>query len=65
MNDIAETKMEYIANRLKITSQTVSKYLKFFEDKNYISKGKHYYKCQYLAKDKPVKEEVLLKPIFI
>lgn len=62
MNDIAETKMEDIANRLKITRQTVSKYLKFFEDKNYITKGKHFYKCQFLAKDMPVKKEL---PILI
>ncbi len=65
MNDIFETKMEDIAKRLKITRQTVSKYLKFFEDKNYISKGKHYYKCQYLAKDKPVKQDEPITPIFI
>ena len=62
MNDIDETKMEVIANRLKITRQTVSKYLKFFEDKNYITKGKHFYKCQFLAKDMPVKNEL---PILI
>ena len=65
MNDIFETKMEDIAKRLKITRQTVSKYLKFFEDKNYISKGKHYYKCQYVAKDKPVKQDEPITPIFI
>jgi biotin operon repressor len=65
MNDIFETKMEDIAKRLKITRQTVSKYLKFFEDKNYISKGKHYYKCQYLAKDKPVRQDEPITPIFI
>jgi DNA-binding MarR family transcriptional regulator len=59
MNDIAETKMEDIAQRMKITRQTASKYLKAFEADNQIIKtNKGLYKCKYLAKDTPVKPDV-------
>lgn len=55
MNDIAETKIEDIASRLGITRQTTSKYIKYFLDIDQITKGQHFYKCKYLAKeDKPV-----------
>lgn len=61
INDIAETTIEGIANRMGITRQTTSKYLKFFVDKGHITKGKHYYKCHYLAKeDKPKEEQPLI-----
>jgi DNA-binding MarR family transcriptional regulator len=59
MNDIAETKIEDIAERLKITRQTTSKYIKAFLDSNQITKGRCSYKCQYLAKNTPVKAEPL------
>ena len=65
MNDIAETKVEDIAKRLKITRQTTSKYLKAFEDGNYITKGRCSYKCQFLAKDIPMKVDEPINPIFI
>ena len=59
MNDIAETKMEDIAQRMKITRQTASKYLKAFEADNQIIKtNKGLYKCKYLAKETPVKPDV-------
>lgn len=51
MNDIAETKIEDIASRLGITRQTTSKYLKYFLSIDQITKGKHFYKCKYLAKE--------------
>jgi len=52
MNDIVETKIEDIANRLKITRQTMSKYLKFFIANNYLSLSKTgLYKCKYLKYD--------------
>lgn len=52
MNDIVETKIEDIANRLKITRQTMSKYLKFFVANNYLSLSKTgLYKCKYLKYD--------------
>ena len=55
MVDIMETKMEDIAQRLKITRQTASKYIKYFLDGNYLTKGKVSYKSHYLAnKDVPV-----------
>lgn len=58
MNDIVETKIEDIANRLKITRQTASKYLKQFVDSGYLHKSRNgIYRCQYLAKDMPVKPE--------
>ena len=59
LNDIAETTIEGIANRMGITRQTTSKYLKQLEDKGHITKGRHYYKCHYLAKEpnEKIKEE--------
>ena len=58
MNDIVETKIEDIANRLKITRQTASKYLKQFVDSGFLHKSRNgMYRCQYLAKDMPVKPE--------
>lgn len=48
LNDIAETKIEDIANRLGITRQTASKYLKIFLNEGYITKPKHLYICKYL-----------------
>lgn len=52
INDIAETTIEGIANRLGITRQTTSKYLKYFVDNGQITKGRFYYKCHYLANTK-------------
>lgn len=50
---ILETKIEDIANRIGVTRQTMSKYLKFFSDNDYILKpdGRRYryYRCKYLA----------------
>jgi len=53
MNDIVETKIEDIANRLKICRQTASKYLKKFLDIGQLHKSSsgHFYQCQYLDKD--------------
>ena len=61
INDIVETTIEGIANRIGITRQTTSKYLKFFVEKNHITKGR-YYKCHYLAKEpkEDIKEEQLI-----
>ena len=64
MNDIVETKIEDIGNRIGICRQTASKYLKQFLASGYIIQNSRsgMYKCQYLAKDKPVdkkpKEEI-------
>lgn len=53
MNDIAETKIEDIATRLKITRQTTSKYLKQFVGLGYLHQTRNgIYQCQYLAKEK-------------
>lgn len=62
INDIAETTIEGIANRMGITRQTTSKYLKQLEDKGHITKGRLYYKCHYLAKEpkEDIKEEQLI-----
>ena len=60
INDIAETTIEGIANRIGITRQTMSKYLKYFVDNNYITKGNHYYKCHYLAKEPKSQTSILL-----
>ena len=58
MVDIMEMKMEDIAQRLKITRQTASKYIKYFLENNYLTKGKVSYKSHYLAnKDVPVVED--------
>lgn len=65
MNDIAETKIEDIAKQLKITRQTTSKYLKYFLDIEQISKGKHFYKCKYLAKEDKPETKIETKPISI
>lgn len=55
MNDIAETKIEDIACRLKITRQTASKYIKAFIKTNQITEGNCGYKCHYLAnKEVPI-----------
>lgn len=51
MNEIAETKIEEIAELIGITRQTCSKYIKYFLDINQIYKGKYFYICKYLAKD--------------
>lgn len=55
-NTIRETTIEGLANRIGITRQTMSKYLKYFLDNNYISKPELYYRCKYLAKDSVIKE---------
>jgi DNA-binding MarR family transcriptional regulator len=62
INDIAETTIEGIANRMGITRQTTSKYLKQLEDKGHITKGRLYYKCHYLVKEpkEDTKEEQLI-----
>ena len=63
LNELAETKIEDIASRLKITRQTTSKYLKYFEGINQITKGKYFYKCHYLATEKVLakkKEEMII-----
>ena len=56
MNDIAETKIEDIANRLKICRQTTSKYLKKFLEVGQLHKSSsgRFYQCQYLDRDIPV-----------
>ena len=56
MNDIAETKIEDIAKRLKITRQTTSKYLKKFLEVGQLHKSSsgRFYQCQYLDRDIPV-----------
>ena len=66
INDIAETTIEGIANRIGITRQTMSKYLKYFVDKKQITKGKHFYKCHYLA-NKPMKADTSItnEPLYI
>lgn len=51
MNDIQETNIGNIAKRIGVTRQTMSKYIKFFLDNNYITKGEWFYKCHYLAKE--------------
>lgn len=52
LNDIYETNIEDIAIRLKISRQTMSKYLKMFIQMNLIQKSKNgIYSCQYLFKD--------------
>lgn len=52
LNDIYETNIEDIAIRLKISRQTMSKYLKMFIQMNLIHKSKNgIYSCQYLFKD--------------
>lgn len=63
INDIAETTIEGIANRMGITRQTTSKYLKFFVDKGHITKGRLYYKCHYLAKEDIKEEQPLITEI--
>lgn len=66
INDIAETTIEGIASRIGVTRQTMSKYLKYFVDKNQITKGRHYYKCHYLAnKDIPVVQDDSVKTYYI
>jgi DNA-binding MarR family transcriptional regulator len=60
INDIAETTIEGIASRIGVTRKTMSKHLKYFIDNNYITKGKHFYQCRYLAK-----EEINLESIII
>ena len=51
MNEIIERKIEDIANRLKITRQTTSKYLKSFLNNGYLSLSESgLYKCKYLVK---------------
>ena len=58
MNDIVESKIEDIANRIGICRQTASKYLKQFITSGYIHQSRNgIYQCQYLAKDMPVKPE--------
>lgn len=58
--DIMETTIEGIAKRIGITRQTMSKYLKFFSDNDYILKpdGRRYryYKCKYLANTRRLPE---------
>lgn len=49
LNEIVETTVEGIAKRIGVTRQTMSKYLKSFEEKEQIFKGKHYWTCKYLA----------------
>lgn len=63
INDIAETTIEGIANRMGITRQTMSKYLKYFVDNNYITKGNHYYKCHYLAKEYKEEQQLIINII--
>lgn len=64
MNDIGETKVEDIAKRIGICRQTASKYLKQFIKSGYLHLSRFgIYKCQYLAKDMPIKPE--LKPLNI
>ena len=56
MNDIVESKIEDIANRIGICRQTASKYLKQFITSGYLHLSRNgIYQCQYLAKDMPVK----------
>lgn len=51
MNEIIERKIEDIANRLKITRQTMSKYLRYFLDNGFLSLSESgLYKCKYLVK---------------
>lgn len=61
INDIVETTIEGIANRIGVTRQTMSKYLKYFVEKKQITKGKHFYKCHYLAKEP--KEDIKVEPL--
>lgn len=64
MNDIAETKIEDIATRLKITRQTTSKYLKQFVGLGYLHQTRYgIYQCQYLARDMP--EKAVTEPLNI
>ena len=66
MNDIAETRIEDIANRLQISRQTTSKYIKMFLEKNYLTKGDCSYKCHYLANNEiPIRPEHNNLPIII
>lgn len=51
MNEIVERKIEDIADRLKITRQTTSKYLKSFLNNGFLMKSESgLYKCKYLIK---------------
>jgi len=60
MNDIADRKIEDIANKIGICRQTTSKYLKQFITSGYLNQSRNgIYQCQYLAKDIPVKQETL------
>lgn len=60
MNDILETKIEDIANRLKITRQTASKYLKKFVEMGQLTKTRNgIYQCQYLDKQESSKNILL------
>ena len=64
MNDIAETKIEDIATRLKITRQTTSKYLKQFVGLGYLHHTRYgISQCQYLARDMP--EKAVTEPLNI
>ena len=56
MNDIAETKIEDIADKIGICRQTASKYLKKFVRLGYLHQTKYgIYQCKYL--DKAIKEK--------
>ena len=66
INDIVETTIEGIANRIGVTRQTMSKYLKYFVDNGHITKGKHFYKCHYLAnKPKQPDTSIINEPLYI
>jgi predicted transcriptional regulator len=66
MNDIVETKIEDIGNRIGICRQTASKYLKQFVESGLLIKGKSgFYKCQYLAKEVPIVSEPKEVPMII
>jgi DNA-binding MarR family transcriptional regulator len=53
MNDIGETKIEDIADRIGVCRQTASKYLKKFLEIGQLHKSSsgYFYQCQYLDKD--------------
>ena len=65
INDIAQTTIEGIANSIGITRQTMSKYLKYFVDNGHITKGKHYYKCHYLANKPKQPDTSITNDLFI
>lgn len=61
MNDIFETKIEDLANRMGVTRQTMSKYMKMFLAKDLIRKPNRLYICKFLfKKDKKTTNNLIL-----